>query len=159
MSHDEKDPEFIARVQVQKFFFQQIGEEETAKFTVHLLDSVDGLNANNRAFAEAYRKILDQGGADVELPVLIQGRDWMSLKYIKDADNNLPVEGTLVAILVKTSASKEVEYFFARYAGEGQFRIETQAELQNDGTRRKLTSTCHASFVTHWQYVVFPENK
>jgi hypothetical protein len=81
---------------------------------------------------------------------------WQELYYSRHSEQNIPAHDVLVAILVKTSASSELEYFFARYVGDGQFKIETQAQLQDDGSRRKLTSTCHASFVTHWQYVNLP---
>lgn len=150
MAHDEQDPEFIARVQVQKFFFQQIGEEDAAKFTVHLLDSVDGLNANNRAFAEAYRELLAK-----EEPTNGPIPFWHVLHYGAGQMNNLPTPGRLLVIIIKTS-SKIQEWLFASYEGDGQFKIETQAQLQDDGSRKKLVSRCHASFVTHWQYINLP---
>jgi hypothetical protein len=81
---------------------------------------------------------------------------WKALNYAPlDPSNILPNIGELVVVIVKPTAGPP-EWLFARYAGDGQFKIETQAELQSDGRRRKLTSTCHASFVTHWQYLFLP---
>jgi hypothetical protein len=148
--HNDQDPEFKAKVEVQKFFFKQLGEEDAAKFTVHLQEAVDGLTENNRKFVETFRKLLDERTQmEAESP-------WHPLQYATGGFSNLPLPGRLVIIIVQTSPVKVAEWLFASYRGEGQFSIETQAELQNDGTRRKLVSSCHASFVTYWQYVVLP---
>lgn len=99
---------------------------------------------------------LEPEKARPEIPVDDEFKDWQRLEYVVGSDNNVPKSGRLVVIIVKTTASEIPEWLFASYKGDGQFMIETQAKLQDNGTHKKLTSTCHASFVTHWQYVQIP---
>jgi hypothetical protein len=49
---------FEERVHVQKVFNREIGEQKTAEFAVHLQESIDGLQSNNQAYVEEYRRML-----------------------------------------------------------------------------------------------------
>jgi len=49
---------FEERVHVQKVFNREIGEQKAAEFAVHLQESIDGLQSNNQAYVEEYRRML-----------------------------------------------------------------------------------------------------
>lgn len=67
----------------------------------------------------------------------------------------MPIENK--PLTIRCVISKKVEYFLGYYEGAGQFRIETKAELLDDGTHHKLYSRTHAFLVTHWSYCLLPE--
>lgn len=66
-----------------------------------------------------------------------------------------PIGGYPLTIRCKLSG--KVEYFLGYYEGSGQFKIETKAELLDDGSHRKLYSRMGAHVVTHWSYCLLPE--
>lgn len=81
---------------------------------------------------------------------------WHVGDYRRTHDQTMPAIGRQVLIRVIVAQHTE-ELFIAIYNGNGQFRIETKAELHDMGFHHKLTSSMHASFVTHWVYITRPE--
>lgn len=135
------------------FAIMQVSQEAYEEIKQYLIEA----DYKHAILSDDGRQVLDMHGIGLVNmgPQSKAVGEWQALNYIVGNDENLPKPHSLVMIIVKTS-SPFVEWFFAKYRGEGQFSIETQAELQDDGHRRKLFSSCHASFVTHWAYVKLP---
>jgi hypothetical protein len=81
---------------------------------------------------------------------------WYPCTYIpgEGAKTAMPIAD--VPLTIRCVVAKKVEFFLAKYVGSGQFRIETKAELIDDGSHRKLHSGMSAHFVTHYSYCFLP---
>src|SRR5262245_44629824 len=101
---------------------------------------------------EGEREVIDMHGiaiAQEDGKLDGQGEFWQQCK-----SDTMPEVGT--PLLIRVWLNQRSEYFLAIYIGNDKFRIETRAELLNNGAHIKLTSSMHSSFVTHWTYITEP---
>lgn len=81
--------------------------------------------------------------------------EWQKCEWKAFPGVNMPDIGR--PVVIRLVLASKVDHFLAVYAGDGQFRIETKAELLDDGSHRKLTASCGAHVVTHWSYLKNPK--